>query len=1087
MKVWDSVNEACSLEYAIDKYEKMLTKPVESNDNNLFYNFNYYNPILHGQYEYDYLVPNVNLEYYQEESILSNNPCSIDVINHTRDESFFGTNWDCFLSQDQIKGRNKSNIISLQHVLTSKETISLYYQNFRSIRNKISTFNKTSHLADHDIYCFTETWLNESYNDVELGFPKSYQIYRQDRNINNSLKKIGGGVLIAIKNKHKSKLITTNKINLETLFVQIKINGKTYLINCTYIPPSSPVRTYQDYVESVEEVINKYTIQPIIILTGDFNIYSFVDQPTLTDHSECLTSISLDYGLSQVNFNRNNTGNVLDLIFTDINNVVVKISDEPLVKIDSPHPPLEVTFESEQRNTLHNNQSTFYSDTEIFCYRKANFLGLSNFINNIEWGNILIKQHIEYATELFYEKIKNGIDLFVPKIKLYEHKFPIWMTQELKNLIIQKKVAHKKYKQLHSLEYYIHFQSLRRYCLITSERDFTAYNLEVESNLKENPRKFYQYINNKKVDRNLPPQFILGSEEADEPKDIANLFAKHFASVYSNELLASPKFSFEQCLTSKLSHIHISKIHITKKLRNLKSVASSGPDGIPPVILKNCAKSISTPLSILFNKSLNEGKFPISWKISFITPIYKSAGPKSDVQSFRPVSKLSAIPKAFEAILYDQLKPILTPIIIPKQHGFIQKRSVVTNLGTFTQHVSDTLNKGLQLDVAYTDYSKAFDKLNINIFCAKLEALGIGGPLLDWFYSFLSDRKQLVLVKCPQTDTDSNTNQNSNIKLGTYYSNEINVLSGCPQGGHLSGLFFDLYSLDIADYIPDSTSLDFWQYADDLKVGVVVGSAQDGAVLQEALNGLSQWSENNKMELNIGKCKIMSFHRKKNPIINNYYIHNQVLIREYCMKDLGVLYEPDLSFNIHIDNVKNKACKILGFIKRNSRDFRDPKTIYILYCSLVRPLLEYATTIWAPFYQNRISKLESVQRNFLRYLAFKNKEIIINHDYTEIHKKYNLRTLEQRRIMIDVIYLYKILNYLVDCPELLSQIPLRINTNNTRCKDIFRVSHTSTNIQKNTPINRMMRLGNFAAYEADIDFFADSLTIIKDKLNKYYE
>lgn len=76
----------------------------------------------------------------------------------------------------------------------------------------------------------------------------------------------------------------------------------------------------------------------------------------------------------------------------------------------------------------------------------------------------------------------------------------------------------------------------------------------------------------------------------------------------------------------------------------------------------------------------------------------------------------------------------------------------------------------------------------------------------------------------------------------------------------------------------------------------------------------------------------MSFQRKGNPIMSLYSFNNQNLERVFSIKDLGVTFQPDLTnFNLHINNVKSKALKILGFVNRKSKDFENPKTFIFLY------------------------------------------------------------------------------------------------------------------------------------------------------------
>lgn len=90
---------------------------------------------------------------------------------------------------------------------------------------------------------------------------------------------------------------------------------------------------------------------------------------------------------------------------------------------------------------------------------------------------------------------------------------------------------------------------------------------------------------------------------------------------------------------------------------------SIGPDGIPTIFLKMCCH-------YLFYLSLSSGTFPLCWKKSFISPIHKS-GDKQNVKNYRPVSKMSILPKMFEAIISKKLSNLLCNNISFSQHGFV--------------------------------------------------------------------------------------------------------------------------------------------------------------------------------------------------------------------------------------------------------------------------------------------------------------------------------------------------------------------------------------------------------------------------------
>lgn len=111
-------------------------------------------------------------------------------------------------------------------------------------------------------------------------------------------------------------------------------------------------------------------------------------------------------------------------------------------------------------------------------------------------------------------------------------------------------------------------------------------------------------------------------------------------------------------------------------------------------------------------------------------------------------------------------------IITNVQHGFLTRRSTITNLAILKQTVFESLNINGQTDVIYyIDFKKAFDRIDHNLLISKLKCYGIQDPLLSWFSSFLTERFQIV-------------------KYNDFFSNPISITAGILQGDHISPLLF---------------------------------------------------------------------------------------------------------------------------------------------------------------------------------------------------------------------------------------------------------------------------------------------------------
>jgi hypothetical protein len=212
---------------------------------------------------------------------------------------------------------------------------------------------------------------------------------------------------------------------------------------------------------------------------------------------------------------------------------------------------------------------------------------------------------------------------------------------------------------------------------------------------------------------------------------------------------------------------------IKEKFEKLDDFKGPGPDGIPPLLVKKCAESLSIPLCVLYNKSLTSGTFPSRWKIAHVVPVFKS-GDRSLCVNYRPISILSCFAKILETFVYDVLYHQFKPLLTDKQHGFVKNKSTVSNLLEYKSYLCGVFAGRGQVDTVYTDFSKAFDRVNHSLLCSKLEGYGVHGSLFRWIESYLSRRSQLVALKGD---------------LSTAFV----APSGVPQGSHLGPLFFVLF------------------------------------------------------------------------------------------------------------------------------------------------------------------------------------------------------------------------------------------------------------------------------------------------------
>lgn len=584
-----------------------------------------------------------------------------------------------------------------------------------------------------------------------------------------------------------------------------------------------------------------------------------------------------------------------------------------------------------------------------------------------------------------------------------------------------------------------------------------------EDNLKSNAKCFFSYTKSLRKSNSMPINVHLNDADASDKSSVCDLFARFFNSVYqeSDDLLDDlselDSVNDNPYSGERLCDVSISESEVRSVLNAFDCNKVTSPDNVPMVFYVKLRDSISLPLSIVFNRSLSEGVFPDLWKLSFISPIHKD-GSKSNVENYRPVSIICAGAKIFEKVMYQIVFAFIMASIDSCQHGFFTGRSVQTNLVDHITFLCANVMNGGQVDTIYTDFSKAFDMVDHKILLKKVHGFGINGVLLRWFHSYVSNRTQHVVI-------------------GNFKSFAMQPTSGVPQGSILGPLLFLMFANDLVVQMNSKCS----QLADDLKFSVKVESVADCALLQDDICTLERWCSLNKLKLNISKCAILTTSHKKAKIVYDYIIANTKLNRVTFKKDLGVIFDDKLCFDLHIDMITSKAFKMLGFIFRAGKLFRNPQSLLTLYNSYVRSYLEYCSVVWSPHYDIYICQVERVQRRFTKMLY--RKFCWPYEQYSDRLLRLNLHRLESRRLYADEMFLFKIVRNRLNF-DFNQHITLSISNRNTRQTNVFYVPTYNTNIEINAPLARMQR--HHDEYFNSISLFSCGIETFRSKVKGAY-
>ena len=197
----------------------------------------------------------------------------------------------------------------------------------------------------------------------------------------------------------------------------------------------------------------------------------------------------------------------------------------------------------------------------------------------------------------------------------------------------------------------------------------------------------------------------------------------------------------------------------------------------------------------------------------------------------------------------------------------------------------------------FFDLKKAFDSVPHRRLIDKLSSYGLDAHTLSWITSYLTNRKQHVVV-------------------GGESSLDTPVLSGVPQGSVLGPLLFLIYIDDVSDsLLSDGSMLNL--YADDMLLYKPVKSPEDFKHLQSDIDHISDWVSCNNLTLNPNKCKFMIISRKTNSVQPPQHILNDTPLEQVeTFKYLGVLLSSELSWSVHVESICTKASKLIGLLYR---------------------------------------------------------------------------------------------------------------------------------------------------------------------------
>ena len=809
--------------------------------------------------------------------------------------------------------------------------LSISSQNCRSLLRNASKLDEVLQRTEPSVMMVQEIWHSNSSFE-------GYTLYSKERE-----SKRGGGVAILVRSNLDSQLLFSH-IDFHVEIIAVKVNSQ--IMVSVYLPPKSVLTSA---AEKIKYLLRKYKGQTIY-LAGDLNVDLMLTNQSSDILLDLLEDLILCPTTAYPTRITNNSATLIDGIFT--NSVQEHISGIFVTDVSDHLMPFLVC-KGQEPATEQKETYRRIGEEEI--------KHLKLFLKNEDWNQLdLVEDGKKY--ERFSEIFSDTFNLLCPEKeksrnrKLFPEKefmtFGLLTSRNTKeNLHMQfvntrsqtDLTKYKRYKQM--------YEKLIRLAKASYWTEFFQENL---SNIKKVWNKANSALNRGKKGQCFPAMFIENGTKITGSKNIANKFNSFFINI-GQSLAANfeANDNFEKYLTKTKRSVkyfdEITHDDVHKIIKSLKMKGSSGFDCVSNKLVKQLEDELVPPLTIVINDSLQSGIVPSQLKEAKVLPLFKS-GDKQNFSNYRPISLLSVFSKVLEKAVYKQLYQYFeSHFLIKTQFGFRNRSETVHAIFNFLNNIDDHGQTKFHAGI-FIDLKKAFDCVSHRILLRKLELYGLGGPVLDWFRSYLSGRSQRVLFK-------------------GILSDKMWVRIGVPQGSILGPLLFLIYINDLPQASKFLESL----FADDTTFQASNDTLEGleryiNAELKEA----AQWFKDNQLTLHPKKTRYVLLNsRGKSLKINLEGVNIEQIShtsKETGFKFLGLIVDESLNWKQHIDYLHNKLRKAFFSLCRIKNLF-PLKLKLMLFNALFKSHVEYGIQVWGK--GTGIKKIETLQKKMVRTLFTK--------------------------------------------------------------------------------------------------------------------
>lgn len=827
--------------------------------------------------------------------------------------------------------------------------------NANSANNKVPLIAHFIQSNNLDILVITETKFSvaDGPDDARALCPEGFSIVQVSRDSVNR----GGGVAVL----YRDSIVATDKhqcvpqshpTTFEYMSLALTVNSVVVRLVVVYRPPKSSlpcfIQEFAEYLELLSASTGK------LLIMGDFNIH--VDRPDSPAVAKFLSTL-VSFGLTQHIVDATHIdGHTLDLVITRSSDDFIYdsfvsdlISDHfAVISVVRAHKPLLLK--------------------KKISYRCFSVVDADELASDISRSPLVCNpaSTIDGLLLQYNAAVTAGLDRLAPmktKMCIVRPSSP-WFSGEISAARRRCRKLERVWRRRRlTIDKDILLHHIRQLRKLMNDTKASFFKSKIDE-MGNDRRGLFQLL-----DRCLSRDKVSKLPVHADPATLADRFGRYFDEKIVNiraNLDAKNAPSADSSSSAPNSFLSVFELVLPAEICEIVDkcpAKSSFVDPVPTNILKKIIHVLAKPFASLINLSLSSGVFPDSMKLASITPLLKKASLNpEELSNFRPVSGLSFLSKLLERVVLRRLTShmLSLDLMVPVQSAYRANHSTETALLRVMNDLLLAVDEGDGAALVLLDLSAAFDTIDHSVLLSCLECrFGLNGVVLDWFRSYLSNRKQSV-------------------RISGKSSTPSPLLFGVPQGSVLGPVLFTMYLSPLDDIVSLFEVLRHY-FADDTQLYkrfriLADGSAQRAAFscLSDCVKSTNSWMVKNKLQLNAGKTDVLiassARSRKFKPVSSPLDICDEPITPSPFVKNLGVIVDSHLNMERQVNTACRNAYYYLRRISR-IRKFLDAAACNQLVCALVIPHLDYGNSLFYGLPDYLLDKLQLVQNAAVRLVT----------------------------------------------------------------------------------------------------------------------